>query len=148
MGTHISPAGPVGTHISRAPDGLRRYSARPRTRMTRAGGAKGGCGGRSPPPDTPCIWVYEVHIEAFEVHIGVCEDHLRVFRRPSGIFRCSKIPVSSLKMIHRGRKSAFSIFKHQLRGGPSRFTTSGGHFQRRKSRFGCRNPYTDLETRA
>ena len=29
--THISPTGAVGTHISRAPDGLRRYSARPRT---------------------------------------------------------------------------------------------------------------------
>ena len=45
---HISPGGPVGTHISRAPDGLRWYSARPRTRTTRAGGTKGGAGGEAP----------------------------------------------------------------------------------------------------
>ena len=38
-----------------------------------------GCGGRSPPPDTPCIWVFEVHIGVFEVHIGVFEDHIQVF---------------------------------------------------------------------
>jgi len=71
LGTHISPAGLVGTHISRALDGLRRYSARPRTRTTRAGGAggaKGGCGGRSCPPDTP-------HKLVFEVHLGVLQDH-------------------------------------------------------------------------
>ena len=61
LGTHISPAGPVGTHISRAPDGLRRYSARPRTSMTRAGGAKGGCGGRSPPLDMATIMVFDLH---------------------------------------------------------------------------------------
>ena len=48
LGTPMSLAGLVGTHISRAPDVLRQYSARPRTSMMRAGGAKGGCGGEAP----------------------------------------------------------------------------------------------------
>ena len=33
LGPHISPGGPVETQISKAPDVLRQYSARPRTRM-------------------------------------------------------------------------------------------------------------------
>ena len=54
---------------------LRQYSARPRTRMMRAGGAKGWCGGRSPPPDTPRLRVFEVHIRVFEEIIQVFDDH-------------------------------------------------------------------------
>ena len=44
LDTHISLARLVGAHISRAPDTLRQYSARPRTRMTHTRGVKGGCG--------------------------------------------------------------------------------------------------------
>ena len=75
LGTHISPAGPVGTHISQAPDGLRRYSTRPRTSMTRAGGAKGGAGGEAPCQTHPVhgfsksIWGFSRTIYGFSTTV-------------------------------------------------------------------------------
>ena len=113
LGTHISPAGPVGTHISRAPDGLRRYSARPRTSMTRAGGAKGGAGGEAPRQIHPYMGFRGPYTSFRRTYTS--------FRRPSACFRRPKIRFSSLKMTSRGRKSVLTTSKLMFGGRETRF---------------------------